>query len=301
MKVLVTIPHFYNPRGTTESANPNGGYGSVGNNAQPRIDALSSVLNSLSTQFTSAAVSYRYTDKMTYQVISPSHIQQLDIVICTTQSFHILNQIVHAHTNYIHHSTECMPKLLGFECHKILQSHLDQYDFYCYLEDDIIIHDSLFFQKIQWFNKHLDYQSVLQPNRYEISTNSQGKPCKHYIDFTYNQNTQKELLNSFCGIVMGNKIRFERAQNPHSGCFFLTNEQLRYWCDQEHFLDMDIRYFGPLESAATLGLIKTFQVFKVAYTDSHFFEVQHFGNTWAQKIMRVQMRSHLSQSQSTAD
>ncbi|WP_338442067.1 hypothetical protein VZH09_02955 [Synechococcus elongatus IITB7] len=287
MKVLVTIPHFYNPQGAEGSANPTGGYGSLGSNAQPRIDALNAVLSALKSQFSSATISYHYTDRMNYQRIVPSNIQQLDIVICTTQSFHILDQLAHPPSSYTHHSTLCQPKLLGFECHKVLQSYLDQYDYYCYLEDDIIIHDSLFFKKLQWLNKNLGTQKLVQPNRYEISTNNQGKTIKHYIDFIYKKESQ---VNSFLGVLMNEKVRFVKALNPHSGCFFLTNEQMRYWSSQPHFLDMDTSYFGPLESAATLGLLKTFQIFKVAYEDSYFFEVQHFGDAWAKKIMGVRMR-----------
>ena len=52
---------------------------------------------------------------------------------------------------------------------------------------------------------------------------------------------------------------------------------MAYWASQPHFLDRDIRFIGPLESAATLGIVKTFRVYKTAPEQASFLEIQHFG------------------------
>jgi hypothetical protein len=71
-------------------------------------------------------------------------------------------------------------------------------------------------------------------------------------------------------------LEFRRASNPHAGCFFLDGEQMDLWRAQPHFLDRDTAFVGPLESAATLGIMKTFRVYKPARACASFLEVQHF-------------------------
>ena len=52
---------------------------------------------------------------------------------------------------------------------------------YCYLEDDIVISDSLFFSKLQWFYHVVNNaRYLLQPNRYEIGVDPEFS--KVYVD-----------------------------------------------------------------------------------------------------------------------
>jgi hypothetical protein len=76
---------------------------------------------------------------------------------------------------------------------------------------------------------------------------------------------------------MEQNVKFQRSLNPHSGCYFLNAEQLEYWTKQPHFLDRDCSFIGPLESAATLGMMKTFKIYKPSPANSNFLEIQHFG------------------------
>lgn len=45
---------------------------------------------------------------------------------------------------------------------------IDQFDYFCYLEDDILIADPLFFDKQLWFSGQFGDDCMLQPNRYEL-------------------------------------------------------------------------------------------------------------------------------------
>lgn len=83
---------------------------------------------------------------------------------------------------------------------------------------------------------------------------------------------------------MGQDIIIKRAENPHSGCFFLNQKQMEDWASQAYFQKIDCRFFGPLESAATLGLARTFRVYKPAPENANFLEIQHFGHKWSEKI-----------------
>jgi hypothetical protein len=50
---------------------------------------------------------------------------------------------------------------------------------------------------------------------------------------------------------------------------------MTYWAEQPHFLDRDASWCGPLESAATLGIMKTFRLYKPAPENLDFLEIEH--------------------------
>jgi hypothetical protein len=56
------------------------------------------------------------------------------------------------------------------------------------------------------------------------------------------------------------------------------------WANQTYFLDRDISFVGPLESAATLGIMKTFRIYKTSPEQASFLEIQHFGTGFLRLI-----------------
>jgi hypothetical protein len=52
---------------------------------------------------------------------------------------------------------------------------------------------------------------------------------------------------------------------------------MAHWANQTYFLDRDISFVGSLESAATLGIMKTFRIYKTSPEQASFLEIQHFG------------------------
>ncbi len=272
MKILVTIPHYFKQQ-------KNATHGSQ-KNPQPRIQALTNSILSLQQLFGKPPLMIKVGERITIpaNTIQPSSI---DIVICTTGEDHLISYLPLSKDLFIHNKTDAEPLLLGFECHKILQQNLGKYDYYCFLEDDLIIRDANFFTKLNWFNDVTDFQKVLFPNRYELGLNEYTGKC--YIDGDLlprvtapfqNVNDEPELK----GQVMNISLLFHRALNPHSGCFFLTHEQMKYWTEKDYFLDKNTQFISPLESAATLGIMKTFKIYKPAPESANFFEINHFGN-----------------------
>jgi hypothetical protein len=75
--------------------------------------------------------------------------------------------------------------------------------------------------------------------------------------------------------LFGTTMRFERWPNPHSGSFFLTAAQMEKWASQPYFGDEDSSFAGPLESAASLGIIKTFRQYKPSPVNAGFLELEH--------------------------
>ncbi len=272
MRILVTIAHFFQPHSK-------GKHASQRKNPQPRIQALTQNIINLHHLFGQLQTIINIGQKLAFPA-NRSQDSQLDIIICTTQNCHLLDQLPVPSHFYHHHPTQCEPLLLGFECQAVLRDLLGKYDYYCFLEDDLIIHDPWFFIKLNWFTQQASNLNLLQPNRYEVSTHAPVQ--KAYVDGDLLprvtapfQNVQEEP--ELKGKIMGTSITFRRALNPHSGCYFLNSNQMAYWIGQQHFLDRDNSFISPLESAATLGIMKTFRIYKTAPEQANFLEIQHFG------------------------
>ncbi|MBW4661210.1 MAG: calcium-binding protein [Drouetiella hepatica Uher 2000/2452] len=274
MRVLLTIAHFFKPNG--------GQHGSQRKDPRPRLQALTLSLSALHQLFSKSQGMIDIAQRSTLPV-NQSQSCDLDIVICTTQNHHLLNHLSVPYHFYKHHPTQADPLALGFECQAVLQNCLGQYDYYCFLEDDLILHDPWFFVKLDWFTKQAGDLSLLQPNRYEVSAHA--LTCKTYIDGNLApqvtapfQNVQEQ--SQIQGTFLGLPIRFQRALNPHSGCYFLNANQMEHWAKQPDFMNKDSQFVGPLESAATLGIMKAFRVYKTAPEQANFLEIQHFGKVF---------------------
>ena len=216
----------------------------------------------------------------------------IDILIVNDGSNHVLDRLLPSVRDSVsevvvspHSSLH-----LGFEAHRVLANHVDQdYDLYCYLEDDLLIHDCTFFSKISHFSRILGQSSILLPQRYEIS------PVPHSVDRFYIDGPLDpielakiipkpgpvRLLDSF-----GFSVPFSQPENPHSGCFFLTKQQLTTWIDSPFWLDYDVSFVSPLESAATLGISKVFDLFKPCFSHAGWLEIQHYGTSFHCLISR---------------
>lgn len=284
MRVLIAIPHYVDPAGSRA-------HGSLGGDLGLRAAALSQCLRALSLSTSpSQEMWFREHDHLVPVTLEPHHTVTADVVICTSGRNHCLSLLVPPHHAFHHHATAAEPQLLGFECHAVLRAHLGQYDLYGYLEDDLLIHDQAFWSKQTWFHSLSSDGCVLQPNRYELVI-EEDTLRKVYIDFEFASyaDVRARTDDTITGQALGSPVTFHRTSNPHAGCFFLTNRQMALWANQPYFLDRDIRFVGPLESAATLGLVRTFRVYKPAPAHARFLEIEHYGQAWSGRLPRVRL------------
>ncbi|MDY6896589.1 MAG: calcium-binding protein [Cyanobacteriota bacterium] len=279
MRILFTIAHFFNSA-------IKGRHASERSKSRFRLQALSMNIAALHQLFGKSQNMIDIEQKLAF---GANQFQQneIDVLIFTSGDYHLLNQLQVPKKFYVHNPTNVEPLLLGFECQAVLRDYLGKYDYYCFLEDDLIIHDPWFFIKLNWFNQNLGYLNLLQPNRYEISF--KGLADKAYIDGNLAsrvtapfQNVLKKSVIE--GKVMNVPISFNRTLNPHAGCYFLNAEQMDYWAKKPYFLDRDTSFIGPLESAATLGIMKTFRIYKSVPEQANFLEIQHFGTAFLSLI-----------------
>ena len=281
MRILAAIPHYYSAR---DSYSPDGKWhGSVGHAARDsRVAAASACIAALHRLYGPAQ---RVLDHAT-GIAMPANQRtagRVDVVVCTTGEDHLLGRLPLPAGSFTHHPTGCPAPLLGFECHAVLRDRLGEYDYYAYLEDDLIARDPWLFVKVGWFTEQLGDGVLLQPNRYEVGP--LGLAHKLYVDGDLADGVTAPFQDLSAvpvvtGHLLGTTVAFRRARNPHAGCFFLNARQMAEWASRPDFLDRETSFVGPLESAATLGIMRAFRIYKAAAESAGFLEIQHFGTAY---------------------
>ena len=274
-RVLAAIPHFY--RHSTE-----GGHGSQRRDPASRVRALGGCIAALRANLGVGQVGIDIAARAA-RPANQELAHQLDIVVCTTGEDHLLDRLALPRDNYAHRASRAEPLLLGYECHAALRDGLSRYDYFAFFEDDLLIHDPLFLAKCAWFSAKVGGDAVLQPNRFEIAAGRD--PAKAYIDGDIRARATapfQDIANrpEIRLEALGATVTFRRPLNPHSGCFLLSAEQMAHWARQPYFLDRAASFIGPLESAATLGLMRAFRVYKPAFANAGFLEIQHAGQAF---------------------
>jgi len=55
---------------------------------------------------------------------------------------------------------------------------------------------------------------------------------------------------------------------------------MQIWRESSHWLDGDVSFVSPLESAATLGIAKTLRLYKPVMAMGSWLELQHWGRSF---------------------
>lgn len=270
MRALFAIAHCFDPDGA-------GSHRSVRGDPEARAGALSEAIASLRRTFGTA----RYRVDLESREVLPGEEaggDEIEIVVCTTRGLHLLDLLPTPADAYVHHATAVEPRLLGYECQAVLAEAAGDYDRYCFLEDDIGVADPLFFAKLEWFGAQAGPRALLQPNRVELDAERGGR--RVYIDGRLARSRTEAFQDTGDApalqlSLLGRKYRFARPPNPHSGCYFLDPAQLERWMGHPSFLSRGSGFIGPLESAATLGIMSAFDVYKPAPGSMGFLEVEH--------------------------
>lgn len=276
MRILFTLAHYYKPK-------PGAFYGSEGADPARRATAVAACIASLHHAFDAhqglldgqARVAHPANDRDPIEV---------SVVACTAGDAHLVPQLQGIAKLFTHRPCSRDPKFLGLECRAALGEGIGQYDYFCYLEDDLMLTDPLFFDKQAWFRAIAGEDAVLQPNRYEVAV---GQPLhKLYIDGNMADASQSPKFQDISdrplieGEALGRKYMFKRVNNPHSGTFFLDAKQMAHFAQQPDFLAEESGFAGPVESCATLGIMRHFRVYKPARVNAGFLEVRHLNNRY---------------------
>lgn len=284
MRLFFAIPHFFAPRdaqATNRSERPAA--------RGERAAALARVISALHQSFGAGIYGLDHFNKAARQAAPPGG-HEIEIVVCTTGEAHLLDELTALRPFFRHHPTSAAPPLLGFECHRLLAEARGRHDYYAYLEDDVVLSDPLFFHKRRLFDRLYAPEALLQPQRFERQQG--GVMQKLYVDYHLAPARTRahqdlaatpRLTLSF----LDETVVFERSAYPSAGCFLLDAEQLARWVRAPAFLDGDLSYLSPLDSAATLSVMKTFRIYKPALDQAWFLEVEHASPRWIASAHRV--------------
>lgn len=291
MKVLVAIPHFHDARGA-------GAHGSTGAETEARLAALRACLRGLRQALgPNQALMYRLREYVPGRgngelvQVNAHKPDVLDIAVCVSGSQHLLDRLDLPAGFFHRQPVGGDPTLLGFGCQHTLRANLGRYDYYCYLEDDLLLQDPFFLAKVAWFNRVFGDEAVLLPNRFEVAGD---EPIdKLYIDGPVSEDftVQWQDVNDRRHLraeAFGSEITFARSPNAHAGCFFLNARQMEAWARAKAPAgEVDCSFNGPLESAATLGVMKNFRVYKPASQCAGFLEIRHLHNRYLGVALKI--------------
>lgn len=275
MRALVVLVHYFKPE-----ANPR--HTSVDESRREnRTHALETVIESYRGLFGPTS-KLRFANRA-LDVSSPN--VAVDIRVLTVPNCSLLRPDFQRRQGV--NQTFCEPsnpRMLGFFAYRLFAKLAQDYDWFIFSEDDLLVRDPLMFEKLSWFNESFGDRRVLSPNRMEW--NPKAYSLKTYVDGDISAKTFGELTRGLPdddilkARPLSSELTFQRARNPHSGFFAITKSQLVHWMAQPHWLDHDVSFVSPLESAATLGLTKTFAVYK-SQTPEAFLEVEHLDDRFS--------------------
>lgn len=168
------------------------------------------------------------------------------------------------------------PMWLALEARDWLVSNPNPMDLNLYLEDDLVVQDRLFPEKILWMAEYSGHQAVLLPHRYENLTRPSTFP-RLYVDGLLDLEEIAEwhspMIDAASGCFRGGqRIKFDIPNNPHSGCFALSKKQVNYLASRNLPTD---GFFGPLETAATYTVGKFFTLLKPSFGQRQFLSIEH--------------------------
>ncbi|QEY32341.1 hypothetical protein EVJ50_09025 [Synechococcus sp. RSCCF101] len=156
-----------------------------------------------------------------------------------------------------------------------LLQHEQPADLHCYLEDDLVIHDPLFVDKVSWFLNRTAHQLALMPHRYEC-TDDPAMP-RLYVDGPIAPDFLRRFQTPQPRVATGrfwdgNEVSFDVASNPHSGLFLLSEPQRQRLRGRGV---ADEGFVGPLETVATYTVLQHMPVVKPSWDCRQFLLVEH--------------------------
>jgi len=292
MRVFVAIAHYFNNEEERQAIRDLD-MGS-GRWPLPRIAALNAELVALHRYFGPNALTINPNEAAQFPARSSD---ALDIVIVTVRGKNVLDWIgIEPPTIQIEYF-DGDPLMLGFEAQRLMRERAGAYDIYGYMEDDLVVTDPAFLDKISWFANRFGESALLLPRRYELS--SSGTLAKVAFSPQLSKSDRAFLLRNnpqpaLSATWNGREQSFRIPMNPHAGCYFLTQAQLERWLRSETFYDRDASWIDPLVSAATHAPGKLFNIYAAAEPNPWFLDIEHFGVRYAAQALSATM--HLGDS-----
>ncbi len=279
-RLRVAIPHFFCEGASDRS----GGYGSGRKgNRLPRSLALARCLGSVLSLSRASTDWILNIAEHQLEPTPPSCLGELSAVHVDLHLFvcgeHWLQEVVELYRSRIHlHQVDLAdPRHLPLEAVRQLMDLEDPADLSLYLEDDLVIQDHLYVDKMEWFHQRTQHRFVLMPHRREPTV--ANAPKHLYVDGPIKSADQAEAVWASDEAVVatgrfrsGPEIGFVKASNPHSGSFCVSAPQLAQLRQASW---PPPTFVGPLETAATGAVLEHFPILKPSWSCRSFLALEH--------------------------
>ena len=280
LRLRVAIPHFFR-EGASEGS---GGYGSGrSGNRLPRSLALARCLGSVLALNRAPRDWILNIAERQMELTAASSLAGLPAVQVELHLFvcgqHWLQEVVELYAPRLQlHRLELEdPRQLPLAAVRQLLDMPDPADLSLYLEDDLVIQDPRYADKLAWFHQRTEHRFVLMPHRREPTV--ANAPQHLYVDGPIKPEGQQQAVWASDETVVANgrfwdgqELGFVEASNPHSGSFCVSAPQLEQlrsapWPPPT--------FVGPLETAATGTLLGQFPVLKPSWACREFLTLEH--------------------------
>jgi len=166
-------------------------------------------------------------------------------------------------------------------------------DLSLYLEDDLVIQDGRYADKLAWFHLRTDHRFVLMPHRLEPTV--ANAPLRLYVDGPIKPAGQaapvwagEEQVVAQGRFWDGQQVSFAAASNPHSGSFCLSRPQLERLRQAPW---PPAKFVGPLETAATGIVLGHFPVLKPSWACREFLTLEHANPSFLRTLGQLPLRA----------
>lgn len=278
MRVLLTIPHVFSPRDGSLYSSQTESKRTLKTHALQR--ATIENLNRHGPKHWIHA-SLGKAKPIVTRELTTSHGIDLTIQLYTPKGHSLSEKLAqHPKLEILDPRVQDMSAVPGIASRRALEQ-AEKYDIVGYMEDDLLIEDPEFFQKIKILAESTGGDFAFTPHRCEQIPGLgdvilSGDPDGGRPDLFW---ATGETIN--VDWLLGSR-RFYRATNPHSGCYFLEQKQalrvLSYW--QHRNWKSDFQLSGPLEQAGSGMLLPMLKVMKPVPEDYRFLMVRHQDELW---------------------
>ena len=298
MRLRVVVPHFFREGNTDNDA----GYGSGRQgNRLPRSLSLARCLGSI-LSLNRAPSDWILNIAERQLELTPSSLTaglsrlQVDLHVFVTGD-DWLKEVLDLYTPRLHVHVLNLedPRQLPLAVVRQLMDMPSPADLSMYLEDDLVIQDSKYIDKLVWFHEITDNRFVLMPHRYEPTV--ANAPQRLCVDGPIKPVEQSEQVWANTEAVVasgrfldGQEVSFCKASNPHSGSFCVSASQL----DQlRQSTWPPLSFVGPLETAATGSVLAHFPVLKPSWACREFLMIEHGNPSFLGLMSQLPLREDL--------
>ena len=278
MKILINIPHIFAPKKNSQYSS-----GKLDKKELKELALKEATIGNIARHCRSNWIhaSLGKGKKVVNRKLETNNGVEMTINVYTNSQYSLANILPKtSNINIKNIETEDLTSIPMLASQNVLEN-AENFDVVGYMEDDLAIYDRDFFSKIVYIDKIVNDSYAFIPHRCETIDNYEdvilsGDPDGGRSDLFWDTGENISIP------WIDKNIKFYRATNPHSGCYFLTSRQARIV--RNHWLSKnwrpDFQLSGPLEQAGSGMLLPAVKIMKPVPNDYRFLMINHLDCLW---------------------